>query len=113
MSGIEVAFSGLMLICFSGQHECPTSRTENTAWVIRAKEYAPGRDAADPGIVCGRKSKEATTLKLTYLDADFNCYGNDCWRCTTDPPYTVCTLPESKIDPPVALRKPLGGPGRL
>jgi len=69
--GIDVVFTGLMLICFDGQLSCPKGpyaerypdKYPNTAWVVRA-------DGAS--MPCGRKSTEVTRLDLIYSPNEFD-----------------------------------------
>ena len=70
-AGIDVFFTGLMLICFDGQLSCPkgpyaeqhTDKYPNTAWVVRAD----GKSTP-----CGRTSPEETRLELTYSPEELN-----------------------------------------
>ena len=61
--GIDVLFTGLMVICLSGQSNCPVKYEDmNTAWVV----YANG-----PRRICGRYSEEETTLQVKFYKGEF------------------------------------------
>jgi len=61
-TGIDVFFTGLMLICLDGQPNCPVGGYKNTAWAVKAN---------GPRKVCGWYSTEETTLELKFVEDDF------------------------------------------
>src|ERR1700730_6495469 len=90
--GIDVYFTGLMLICIAGQPECPK---ENTAWVVKA-------DGTN-SLPCGWKSDTTTTLQLRFKRDDFcpkeadlaTCVPN-CRADNNDKTMVVCELEDTK-----------------
>ncbi len=96
--GITVAFAGLMLICLSGDSDCPTDYTKNTAWVIKAHS----KDDYEYNKPCGWESGGAneTTLKIRYSKADFECERCSCDKTDNDDTNQLydCELPTGKIE---------------
>ncbi len=68
-AGIDVFFTGLMLICLYDQQNCPKGQDEryypNTAWVVKAD---------GPRRVCGWHSREETLLRLKIKKDDFESF---------------------------------------
>lgn len=60
--GIDVFFTGLMLICLDGQPNCPIDNHKNTAWVVKAD------GKSEP---CGCTDKTETKLQIEYSSKDF------------------------------------------
>jgi hypothetical protein len=85
---IDVAFTGLMVICLYGQPNCPVNRSENTAWAVRA---------SSDSLICGRESKERTTLAVTFDVGSFSYQPDPSVTCK--PPdgqkMVICTIPNS------------------
>jgi hypothetical protein len=81
---IDVFFSGLMLICLSGQRDCPVGTLGNTAWVV----YADG--SSKP---CGWDKPEKTTLQLIFPTDQFFYKASPSLKCDdSDPAVTKCEL---------------------
>lgn len=74
MSGIDVVLTGLMLICFDGQPNCPDG---NRAWIVKAKP-----DGNEP---CELKSGTTTTLEILFDSDGFGYTNNTDWfDCSKD-----------------------------
>lgn len=56
-TGIDVFFTGLMLICLDGQSDCPAKSDWNTAWIVKA---------GGPSNTCGWHSREETRLEIQF-----------------------------------------------
>lgn len=77
--GVEVFFTGLMLICFDGEANCPVTKSGwNTAWVLKAD---------GPRRTCGWYSSEETRLELRFRLGEVESYKGY-------PPYAYCTEDE-------------------
>ena len=71
-TGIDVFFTGLMLICLDGQPNCPARTGWNTAWVVKAD---------GPRRVCGVDSLVETELELRFNGADFTYHASGEVEC--------------------------------
>jgi hypothetical protein len=82
---IEVMFSGLMIICLSGQQDCPTGSLGNTAWVVQAD------GTSNP---CYRPSNEVTQLEVRFPTAQFFKPSGSWSNCKDDKDskYTQCNI---------------------
>jgi hypothetical protein len=81
--GIDVFFTGLMLICLDGQPGCQVDNYQNTAWVIKA---------TNGGMPCGFETQFDTTLILQFDEDDFSISSNSL-VCDEATPKN-CTIPE-------------------
>jgi len=61
-AGIDVFFTGLMLICLDGQPNCPDKPYRNNAWVVLADKSS---------MPCGWENDTETDLKLLFNGQEF------------------------------------------
>lgn len=78
-TGIDVFFTGLMLICLDGSDCAREGHFPNTAWVVKAD---------GPRKICGWEDQTSTTLELRFKETDF--------KLTVDVD-SVCGDPENDV----------------
>ncbi len=90
--GIDVFFTGLMLICLKDDKDCPTRTGWNTAWVAKAN---------GPQKTCGWYNTVKTRLQLEFLADDFELDPPESKYCEEVEEEAVkvvrCQIPEGNI----------------
>lgn len=89
--GVDVVFTGLMLICLEGDVDCPLDEAKNTAWVLKVEGERTS---------CGWYTRRDQHFEMRFRIDDFLPLKTVPDRCTEDPDDTnflLCDLPDDRI----------------